>query len=287
MRIASVRGDRRRRPTGAVPTTIRNRAGQRQAASGGDHAGNTGWAEYLAGFHTEHPGITEAVLGRARHAGMDPYDWLAAEIPHDRRVLDVACGNGVVRPRLRPRRYLGVDSATAELQAARRRGVRKVACADATRLPLPEESVDIVACSMALMLLPLEETLREIRRVLAPRGSLVATLPADQPLTFADRRRYARLLLALRRRSLSYPNDEALAQPERVFASAGLRLVGDRSRRFAYPIREQEDGRRLVRSLYLPGIETARLAAGSRVAERWVGADVGVPIRMVTALAES
>lgn len=269
-----------------MSTKIRNRTGQQPAAGRAeDHAGDAGWAEYLAGFHSEHTGITEAVLGRARYAGMDPYDWLAAEIPRDLRVLDLACGSGVLRPRLRPRRYLGVDNSTAELEAARRRGVREVACADAARLPLPDASVDVVGCSMALMLVPLEATLREIRRVLAPRGSLVATLPADRPLTFADRGRYARLLLALRRRGLSYPNDEPLAQPAELLASAGLRLVTDRHRRFAYPIRVPGDGTRLVRSLYLPGIEAARVEAGARVAERWVGSDIGVPIRMVTAVA--
>lgn len=249
-----------------------------------DSVKGAAWRAYLADFHAQHPGITEAVLGRSWHRGTTPYDWLAADVPGGARVLDLACGNGALRPRLDPRRYLGVDNVTAELAAARRRGVPEVVRADATRLPLPEASVDAVVCSMALMLLPLEATLREIRRVLVPGGRLVVTLPATRPLTVGDVRRYTRLLLALRRSGLTYPNDSALAQPEPPLTRAGLRLWADRRQRFAYPIREPADGRQLVRSLYVPGVRDERLGAAMRVAERWVGGEVGIPIRRLTAV---
>lgn len=242
------------------------------------------WRAYLADFHAEQPGITEDVLGRARNDGDTPYGWLAEEVPAGARVLDLACGNGALRPRLDPRRYLGVDNVAAELAAARRRGVPEVVRADATRLPLPDGSVDTVVCSMALMLLPLEATLREIRRVLSPGGRLVATLPASRPLTAGDAGRYARLLLALRRPGLDFPNDESLARPEGLFTRAGLRVVADRRRRFAYPIRKPADGRRLVHSLYLPDIAEDRLAAGLRIAGGWVGAEIGIPLRRLTAV---
>lgn len=246
---------------------------------------DAGWGDYLAGFHAERPGITEAILARARRGGQDPYDWLAAQVPAGGRVLDLACGSGPLRTRLSPGRYLGVDASAAELAAARRRGVTDVGRADATRLPLGDASVDVVAASMALMLLPLDATLDEVRRVLRPRGRLVATLPATRPLTRGDLWRYARLLAALHRTGLGYPGDAALAHPVDVLARAGLRLDDDRRLRFPYPVRDRHDGRQLVRSLYLPGVEARRIAAAQRVAEGWVGTEVGVPIRRLTATA--
>lgn len=92
---------------------------------GTDNVDGTAWRAYLAGFHAESPGITEAVLARSRHGRSTPYDWLAEEVPGDARVLDLACGNGALRPQLSPRRYLGVDNVAAGFEAARGRVSRK------------------------------------------------------------------------------------------------------------------------------------------------------------------
>ncbi len=81
--------------------------------------GSNGWSEYLAGFHARRPGITEQVLRRSLGAGGDPYDWLACAVPQRARVLDLACGNGPLWPRLPGRAYVGVDVSAAELGLAR------------------------------------------------------------------------------------------------------------------------------------------------------------------------
>lgn len=39
----------------------------------------------------------------------------------------------------------------------------------------------------------------------------------------------------------------------------------------------------LLDSLYLPIVDPARLAAARRVAESWAGADLGIPLRRLTA----
>lgn len=246
--------------------------------------GDTDWAGYVAGFHAEHPGITEDLLEHARESGgLTPYDWASDAVPPGLAVLDLACGSAPMHARLRADRYVGVDLSIAELRAAAGRGV-PVATGDASRLPLPDHSVGAVVMSMALMLVPLPATLAEIARVLQPGGLFVATVPAAGPLPPGDWLRYARLCLALRHRGLAYPNDQQLADAASAFAAAGLHLSSDESRAFGCDLATSAVADRLLDSLYLPGVDLNRMAAGRRVARRWVGTTIGVPIRRMVAI---
>ncbi|OLB76178.1 MAG: hypothetical protein AUI14_19545 [Actinobacteria bacterium 13_2_20CM_2_71_6] len=102
-------------------------------------------------------------------------------------MLDLACGNGPLWPRLPSRAYVGVDVSATELAAARDRGAGPLVRAWATALPLAGASVDVVLCSMALQVLtPLPAVLAETVRVLVPGGRLVATMPDRGPLRPAD-----------------------------------------------------------------------------------------------------
>lgn len=155
---------------------------------------------------------------------------------------------------------------------------------DAIDLPFADQSFDTVLCSMALMLIePLDRALAEIARILRPGGRLVALLPSDEPLHVLDRARYAQLLWVLRRRRLAYPNDAALRDIADLFRAYELALVDDRRRRFSCRIDTPELAVLCVRSLYLPGEEPQRVDAAVRVARRWVGKTLGVPIRRVIA----
>lgn len=243
------------------------------------------WTAYLDAFHEQRAGITERVL-RGYAAEGDPYRWLAEALPREGAVLDLACGSGALAPELRGRVSLGVDRSLAELRLARARGMRSIACADAARLPLPDGAVEAVACSLALMLVPLAETLAEVRRVLRPGGLLVATVPADGPLGPSDALRYARLLLALRQRRLRYPNDDALADPAGVLARAGLRLLADERRRFTCRIEDGQAATTFFDSLYLPDAPPDRRAAGRRVVQGWAPGSIGVPLRRLVAAAD-
>lgn len=141
-------------------------------------ADGRGWSDYLQDFHDAQPGITERVLRHARHDGEDPYDWVIEPLPSEGRVVDLAGGNGALTVRLPPAVAATLlDGSAAELAGARERGSQRVARADTATLPLADSSVDAVACSMSLMLVPLWSTLTEVRRVLRPGGLLVATLP--------------------------------------------------------------------------------------------------------------
>jgi SAM-dependent methyltransferase len=179
-----------------------------------------------------------------------------------------------MRAHLHPDQYVGMDLSAAELRRAVGAGVVQ---ADATRLPLGNGAVDAVIMSMALQLVPWEQALTEVARVLRPGGVFVATVPVNQPLSAADWLRYGRLSVALRHK-VSYPNDEVLA------AFAGTREllgVSDESRAFIVDIRGRAEADLLLDSLYLPGVSAVRLAAGRKVVTKWIGQQVAVPIRRI------
>lgn len=253
------------------------------AEDGSRSSTGEGWTGYLQRFHGERSGITEDVLVHALDTvGRTPYDWLADAVPSGALVLDLACGNGAMRNRLPGNPWLGLDLSAGELRLAHSRGL-PVAQADAGRLPLPDESVDVVVVSMALMLLPLPPTLREIARVLRPAGLLVATVPVSAPLPLRDLVRYTRLCVALRHRGLAYPGDQELTRAGQLLAHAGLELVDDQRQSFTCQLRDEGVANQLLASLYLPEVRLDRFAHGSRVVHRWVGSGITTPVRRIIA----
>ena len=108
-----------------------------------------------------------------------------ASLQPGERVLDVACGTGLVAfaaaRAVGPQgRVLGVDLAGQMVDAATQRAaglqLPNVAFArmDAETLALPDGGFDVVLCALGLMYVPEpEQALREIRRVLRPGGRMV------------------------------------------------------------------------------------------------------------------
>lgn len=241
------------------------------------------WPEFVDRFHEDRPGITEATLGLARSDGIDPYQWLAEPLPATGRRLDLACGSAPLSDRDAGNGWIGVDRSPAELVIARQRGATRLVRADAARLPVATGSFPAVVCAMAIMIVqPLDTALGELRRVLAPGAIAVLMLPGTFPLTPRDLARYGRMMVALRRSHLGYPNDRALAHLAARMDAAGLTVVDDRRRRFALPIVDADTGRLFVRSLYLPGVDKARMHVASELAAGWQGSEIGIPLRRVT-----
>ncbi|HVA42658.1 MAG TPA: methyltransferase domain-containing protein [Acidimicrobiales bacterium] len=243
----------------------------------------TGWRTYLRAFHEERPGITEEILAASTSAGQNSYGWLLELIPQDANLLDLACGSA---PLLRAGwrgRWVGADRSPAELDRAIANGGLSVIVADALGLPFDDHSFAAVACSMALMLLePLDDCLAEVARVLVPGGTVALLLPGGPiPLTGGDLRRWGRLFVALRRTRFEYPNDRAVRQLDETMRRHGLEILTDDRRRFAYPVASRDAASRFVDSLYLPGVPTARAHAARRVANSWVGSEIGIPLRRV------
>lgn len=116
------------------------------------------------------------------------------------RLIDVGGGAGGVTARLGwdPGRVVLVEGSVPLVQAARRRGLRSVRAA-VDHLPVPDRSVEVVALLDVIEHLadPLP-ALREARRVLAPGGRLVITVPAhprlwsDADVLLGHHRRYTR-----------------------------------------------------------------------------------------------
>lgn len=105
------------------------------------------------------------------------------------RILDLGCGTGVMSREL-TRRYkkaevIGLDLAPAMLAQARRRkgwfSKQRFVCADAERLPLADDSVDMILSNLTIQWCSDLDTLfAECRRVLRPGGMLMfSTLGPD------------------------------------------------------------------------------------------------------------
>jgi ubiquinone/menaquinone biosynthesis C-methylase UbiE len=128
----------------------------------------------------EYEGLWQAQLATARAQLM-----ACAALAPGERVLDVACGTGLVtlaaaRAVGPAGQAIGVDLAGQMVDAARERAQQcrasnaSFARMDAEHLDLPDASFDVALCALGLMYVPEpEQALREMRRVLRPGGRLV------------------------------------------------------------------------------------------------------------------
>ena len=111
---------------------------------------------------------------------------LAAPGPGE-RVLDVACGTGIVARRAAPRvgangTVVGLDLNEGMLEVARKissevRPPIEWRRGDATEMPLPDGMFDVVFCQQGLQFFPDQPAaLREMYRVLVPNGRLALSV---------------------------------------------------------------------------------------------------------------
>src|SRR5438034_3703599 len=103
-----------------------------------------------------------------------------AGLPENPRLLDAGCGTGrnlVEFGRLGPAR--GIDTSRQAVDFCHRRGLDNVAEARIEELPFPDASFDLVlACDVVEHVPDDAAALTELRRVVAPGGRLLLTVPA-------------------------------------------------------------------------------------------------------------
>jgi len=116
-----------------------------------------------------------------------------AELRPGERVLDVACGTGIVARLAAERVGPGGSVAGLDVNAAMLSVARSLTPATgptirwyettAESIPLPDESFDVVFCQLGLQFVPDKvAALREMRRVLAPGGRVKIMVPTPPPL---------------------------------------------------------------------------------------------------------
>ena len=249
------------------------------------------WKQYLADFHRERPGVTEAVLSRSLSGDHTPYRWLARAVSPDASVvLDVASGSGPMSRELAQpgRMVVGLDISEYELALAAERSGGPWVQGDAVALPFADGSVSAVTSSMGLVVAtPLGNVLAEISRVLKPGGVLAAIAPALRPLGPRDIRVLTRINTRLRTKP-QFPAPVELAGFKKTLAAHGLRRVEDNRERYRFTIADRADAELMLSALYLPQTRWSRVEAAIELLEDRVAkqgpVDVTIPMRRVVAI---
>jgi len=103
-------------------------------------------------------------------------------LPARARILDAGCGSGRNMVELaRHGTVTGVELADASVSLARERGAGEVIAGSVLEMPFEADSFDLAASLDVIEHLEDDlAALRELRRVVAPNGSLLVTVPAYQ-----------------------------------------------------------------------------------------------------------
>ena len=123
--------------------------------------------------------MAEELLGRAKlHTG--------------ERVLDVACGTGIIarlaQKHLGPGRITGIDVTPEMVEVARSVTPSEMGItwreANAESIPFTDASFDVVFCGLGLQFMNRVTALKEMNRVLVPGGRLFVSTPGRMPAPF-------------------------------------------------------------------------------------------------------
>jgi SAM-dependent methyltransferase len=173
-------------------------------------------------------GDARALLATATdRAGRAPLPWLADPLRRAERVLELACGPGLLAAELGPDRWLGVDAVGGAEE------VGPFVRADPRELPLRANAVDAIALVLALPDLPdLDAVFAEVRRVLRPGGTLLVAVPSATPGSLSE----LGTVRAVRPVHASWRHRSALDRAGWLLAAADFSVMGDERMPFALPL---------------------------------------------------
>jgi SAM-dependent methyltransferase len=103
-------------------------------------------------------------------------------LPAEVRILDAGCGSGRNMVELARRGAVsGIEVSDTSVRVARERGVGEVISGSVLEMPFASDSFELAVCLDVIEHLRDDvAALRELRRVVAPGGSLLVTVPAYQ-----------------------------------------------------------------------------------------------------------
>jgi len=126
---------------------------------------------------------TGGLYAQGSHVPLDPavHRMLSSQIPAQSCCLDLGCGDGSAAATWltsRIARYVGVDISESAVRNACERGLDARTIEDASTLPFPDATFDLVLCTEVLEhVFQPQLVALEILRVLRPGAMLIATVP--------------------------------------------------------------------------------------------------------------
>jgi SAM-dependent methyltransferase len=133
------------------------------------HGGMTGFRDYFSGHAAQY------AQARPRYPS-ELFNWIATLVSGHRLAWDCGTGNGQAACELARHytRVVATDASREQIDNAIAHPNVEYRVARAEHSDLPSESVDAITVAQALHWFPLNEFYAEVRRVLRPRGVLVA-----------------------------------------------------------------------------------------------------------------
>jgi SAM-dependent methyltransferase len=227
-------------------------------------------------------GDAAALLATATNrAGTRPLAWLADPLRTADRVLELACGPGLLAGELGAQRWLGLDLDPGPARSG------PFLRADPRAVPLRANAVDALALVLALPDLPdLDVVFAEVRRVLRPGGTLLVAVPSATPGSLAE----LATARALRPVHAGWRHRSALDRAGWLLAAADFSVMGDERVPFALPLPDSAAALTLAEQLpaarlWPPDLaEPTRAAAAAWLARRsGPGRVLPIPLRRLVA----
>lgn len=175
----------------------------------------------------------------------------------DIKILDVGCGTGLLLKELETLGVCcGIDISQKAVDFCKKRGIGNVQIADATNIPYPDSTFEVVlALDVIEHIEKDEEALKEIYRVLKPQGIAIITVPAFMFLwgiTDVISQHYRRYTLSELRKKIEDRRFSILRSSYfNTFLFPFIALVRLAARRLHIPVKsENSEGKGLVNSVF-------------------------------------